>query len=361
MSSDVNKIPRNDRFLSFDNSIERQRNIFSVHKELTLALDQLSAACIKEVHSLVGSDKLKSYKDFSNEMRAKFIEIPRIFKSTSESKLEEQDYRRKLVAKRLRFAKDLGIDKKRVEGVFKSYIKEAGEAYGQDITPKEEVPYVITDPEKAPKKTHNPWTWKYPPYDGEWSLQYMNGQKGKYWALASQNRYTGQIGAYSRISIYGADDSDWGLTDTMSENWVWYKMPAAGIVEAWMTLKNIDCYYGGCMEDEWGISDADITQQSRPYMQAISPLGGIRYGSLLDFHIGECDCCWFGKMSNANPGELRWVQFSSPQAYASNQWILIAFGIRDNNYVWLNDESADLSMTNRWFVNELAIRSSGAP
>ncbi len=46
-----------------------------------------------------------------------------------------------------------------------------------------------------------------------------------------ENRYTGQIETRCHLWLNGADDSDYGYTNALSEVWVWYQMPAAGMVE----------------------------------------------------------------------------------------------------------------------------------
>ena len=48
--------------------------------------------------------------------------------------------------------------------------------------------------------------------------------------------------------LYGADDSDYAYTNALSEVWVWYRMPAAGMVEAWLYLQCIDGLYNGKSE-----------------------------------------------------------------------------------------------------------------
>ncbi len=96
-------------------------------------------------------------------------------------------------------------------------------------------------------------------------------------------------------------------------------------------------------------------------MEVFYSLGGRRYGTLLDFHIGECAYCWSGKIANAYPGDFRHSHLYSTQSYAAGQWMLIAFGIHDYNYFWVSDMSVDISMTNRWFMHHLAIRSIGEP
>lgn len=356
-----NEIPQNDRSLAYENFIERQKRILSTHKDLSLTLNRLSAACVKDVNSLIGSAQLKSYTARRDEVRSKFREIPRTFKSTTEGKREEQDYRQKLVKKGQQFVAGLNIDKKEVEGVFKGYIKKAGTAVNQHLRPKEEAPYVITDPAMVPKQTHNPWTFKFPPYDGKWGYGYGSGTAGQPWADHYESPFTSQIRTEGGFYIQDSGDSDWAATHELSEVWVWYKMPVTGLVEAWLYLQSIDTYYLGGMDDEWGISDIDVMQWSFPYMEVFHPQGERRWGTLLDFEIGENDCSWSGHIANAYAGDFRYVHLFSKEPYVEGVWVLIAFGIDDGNFAWVNDYTCWTYMRNNWLLHHLAIRSTGAP
>jgi hypothetical protein len=160
------------------------------------------------------------------------------------------------------------------------------------------------------------------------------------------------------MSIYGADDSDYTYTGAFSELQFWFRMPNAGMVEVWLYLQAIDTAYGGCLDDEWGFSDANIQQTSRPYLSIISPYGDTRYSTLLDYRRGEDEGCW-GRII-ATGGQYRYAHLFSLNSYAAGQWVLCGVGINDYNYVWVNDMSFNTYLTSRWFLRDVAVRSTGA-
>jgi hypothetical protein len=357
----VDEVPLKNRLQAVNLFIDRQKSIHTANSNLTTTLNQLSESCLKDIQTLIAGAQLRSYISRHNETMKTLMAMPTTYKATTEGRQQMKTSRESLVKKSQEFVATLGVDARKIENTQKSYIKKSSDALKQYLEPKEEAPYVILDVKETPKETHNPWTWAFPPYIDEWGTQWSYGTRGGRWNTHYENRNTGQVGTQGHMWLYGADDSDYAYINAMSEIWVWYKMPAAGMVEAWLYLQCIDGTYSGCMEDEWGWSDIDVYQRSRPYMEVFYPAGGRRYGTLLDFHIGECDCCWSGRVSNANPGDFRYSHLFSTQSYAANQWVLIAFGLHDYNYFWVNDESCDLSMLNRWFMHHLAIRSTGAP
>lgn len=164
------------------------------------------------------------------------------------------------------------------------------------------------------------------------------------------------------MSLHDADDDDYSYTSAQSELWVTFRMPATGMIEGWALLQSVDNRFGGCLEDEWGFSDANIHELSRIYMQVASPgWGAYRYGTLADYSRGEDEGCWSGSIWGVNSGNLKWAQLFSMDTYAAGQWVTVAIGIEDYNSFWVNDMSCDSWMVNRWFVKNIVLRSTGAP
>jgi len=353
------EIPIENQFTAADNFIERQKSIFARNKELSTTLNQLQEDCLRDIHSLIGPKKLERYSAFHGEIMGRMVELPELFTLAEERDKLEQEYRGRLLAKAREFVGSLDIDISKVKSIQKEYIARAQSAIEKVLELEEEAPYVHISPAEVPKLTSNPWTWKYPPYNGDWGTAWSSGSRGRRWVGHAENRLTGEIHCWNRMYIYGADDSDYSRTDALSEIWVWFRMPAAGMVEAWIYLQDIDTPYSGCLEDEWGWSDASIRQQSSAYLEVFNPPGARRYGSLLNYTLGECDCCWARNITD--PGKFRYAHLYSKESYAAGQWGLMAIGIHDHNYFWVNDMSCDTRMTSRWFVHHLALRSTGAP
>lgn len=127
-------------------------------------------------------------------------------------------------------------------------------------------------------------------------------------------------------------------------------------------MQSIDNRFNGCLDDEFGFSDADVQQLSRAYLQVASPgWGPLRCVTLTNYRRGESEGCWSGRICNVDPGDRKWVQLFSSDTYPAGQWVVVAVGIHDSNYFWVNDMSCDAAMSNRWFVRHIVLRSTGAP
>ncbi len=354
MSGKLNEIPLSEKFQIMDGLVDRQKAMLTRNKKLTLDLDRLREGCLREVNSLIGSQQLRSYTDLHDEVRGKFLEPRRVFKSESEIELEEKAYRKKLVSRAQELVDRLGVDENKVKGVFGDYIRKADNVFYSYLNPKVEAPYVVADRALVPPE-QSPWLWFYPPYFSEFGAVYAFGSRGIHAATHYEDHNTGKISTISYLEIKGASDSDYAHTDAMSEIMLTpFIVPKTGRLEAWLVLRNDTSDYHGCMDDEWGWSDISVKQQSFPYMSIYGRNGGD--GTLFDFRRGECDCCWSGKISNANPSDFRFVHLFSQGGIAANLWVTVSFGIHDINYAWVNDYSVHMTMTNSWYVDSVAIR-----
>lgn len=267
--------------------------------------------------------------------------------------------RRQLATEARRFIAQLGVDARKIEQVQKKYLAEARAAVEDAMGARDVAPYVAISPDETPTPQHNPWQWRSAPYAGQWGTQGSYGTRGTRAVWHSEDRITGEIACWSNMNVAGADDSDTTYTDAYSELQFWFQMPAAGLVEVWLYLQAIDTPYGGCLSDEWGLSDANIQELSRPYLWVLSPLGTPRYGTLLDYRRGEDEGCWSGTIATA--GAYRYAHLFSLDSYAAGQWVLCGVGIHDYSYFWVNDMTCHTNMTSRWFLKNVAVRSTGAP
>jgi len=248
------EIPSEDINKAAESFNERLKEQISINQELTSSLNKLRKSCITDVQSLIDERQREAYLKRHKETREKIINIPFKYESTPEGIKKEHEDRRKLVKKEQDFIKTLKVDKDKVKKTHKDYIGKSDEILNKHLEPKEKAPYVKVDDKDLPKKTDNPWKWYHPPYYDEWGTSWHGGSRGCRWATHYENRYSGQIETRSHLWLYGADDSYYGYSKGYSEIHVWYKMPTAGIIEAWLYLQNIYGNYNGCMDDEWDCS-----------------------------------------------------------------------------------------------------------
>jgi hypothetical protein len=342
-----------------DDTSAREKEIISTNAQLASTLSRLREECRKEIRALIPSDKLEEYERHHERTKQRLADLSSMTEHTTGAlKLSAQAHRRILMEGR-RFVESLSIDTKRIEEVQKRFLTQAQSAVEGAFRGGEDAPYVETSPGEVPTRSHNPWEWRNPPYTGQWGTGSSFGTRGSRSVSHFESSITGEIDCWSSQSIYGADDSDTTYTNAYSEVQFWFRMPAAGLVEVWLYLQAIDTPYGGCLDDEWGFSDADILERSRPYLWILSPFGSPRYGTLLEYHRGEDEGCWSN--TTAKAGEYRYPHLFSFDSYAAQQYVLCGVGIQDYNYFWVNDMSCRTNVTSRWFLKDVAVRSTGAP
>lgn len=357
-------VPVKERLAASEHSIEGDKEILQINKELVDAFAQIRAAFKDELSTYIDSKNIDGYSDFRKKIKDRLTDAASLFPQSREGEKLKLEFKQKTLADVQQFLKVSGIEAKRVKGLQKKYISQLESTINRvlEIEDEKEMAQVHTDTSNLPGPTSNPWTWYNPPYAGHWSDWWWERTRGSSWANSSANRVTGEIDCWSGLSLGGADDNDYSWANSRSEVRFWFRMPAAGMLEVWGYFQAIQAEFSGCLSDEWGISNASIQQLSRPYLRIISPAGAAwRYGLLLDYRRGESEGCWSGKINGANPGDFRYPHLFSTLSYSAGQWVLAAIGVHDYNYLWVNDMSCSANLYSRWFVKNIAVRSTGAP
>lgn len=354
--------PREIRFAVAEATVEREREVIAEGRKVATALADLREGYKADLVSLLAEDAGR-YRVFQQRKREREGDIQNLYTATPEGEIYKRGLRRRSLDDSREFLSNLRVDLNNIKRMQQDYIDRAQAVVEAGTRDQTTVPYVLVSPTEVPKQTSNPWAWFYPPYRNRWNWRGWDGSGGSRSVVTTEDSVTGEIGIQSSMRLHGADDSDYSYTNALSEIWVSaYRMPAAGLIEVWAELQSIDNRYSGCLDDEFGFSDASIQQQSRAYIQVATPAWGERrYGTLTDYHRGESEGCWSGSICNVVAGSLKWVQLFSADSYAANQLVTVAIGIHDYNYFWVNDMSCDAAMTNRWFIRRIAMRSTGAP
>lgn len=375
----IHEVPADVSFAALDDAAMRVKQIASVNVKLSSSLRRLRDECRKEIRSAIGADRLENYDQLHETIKRRFVGIVNATRPTTESLNTASRARREILTEVKQTVSQLGIDTTRIGEIQEGYIAEAQSAVEETLRAREAAPYVEVSSDEAPSLSSNPWEWRSAPYIGQWGYEWDDGSVGGpgtdgfnlIWQPPappwypferlhshSEDRLTGGLSCMSRMSLYGSD-GEFGYTDVYSELQFWFKMPAAGLVEVWLYLQAIDTPWGGWLADEWGFSDANIEQISRPYLWIIAPLDKPRYGTLLDYRRGEDEGQWGTVI--AGGGQYRYAHLFSLDAYSAGQWVLCGVGLHDFNYFWVDDMSLEMSATNRWFLKNVAVRSTGAP
>lgn len=342
-----------------DDHAAREKQVVTVRTKLSTQLGELQAGCKKDLRSVISPEQADNYEKFHARTKQRIVDLTSVTQQTTESLNLEDKMRRQIAGEARRFTAQLGVDATKISQVQKRYLAAARTAVEDATNSHDVAPYVAVSADEVPTVEHNPWQWRNAPFSGQWGSQASFGTRGTRWVWHHENRLSGELGCWSSMNISGADDSDTTYTDAYSELQFWFQMPAAGLVEVWLYLQAIDTPFGGCLYDEWGFSDANIQELSRPYLWVLSPFGSPRYGTLLDYRRGEVEGCWSGSIATA--GAYRYAHLFSFDSYAAGQWVNCGVGIHDFDYFWVNDMTCHTHTTGRWFLKNVAVRSTGAP
>jgi hypothetical protein len=355
---DVRKeqVPRDLQLATGEKFIEREKMIYARNKELSNSLHQMRENCVKEIHHLLGS-KAEEYVAFREKSRNRSGDMHSLYIPTPEGEKIRSEVRKRSLADAREFIQSLEVDITKVKQVQKKYLSQSQSAFEKAMNVTE-ASYGGVNSTGPPKQMIDPWTWKSPPYDYSRGYANYSSSTGTNGALHYENHLTGEINCESWLKLANTDDSDYCYAQSMSEISFWFQMPATGLIEVWVDLQCIDTQYSGCLEDEWGWSEASIQQQSRAYLGVLDG-GGLRYAKLLDIQRESNEGCWAGTV--AQPGDELWPHFYSMEPFEVGQWVLIRIGVMDDNDCWVNDMSCDGSMRNSWFVRTIALKSTGGP
>lgn len=351
-------VPVENRLASQDAAMDRERKLITANHELCQNLNKLRAQASQDMHEVIGS-KARVLAQAREKLRQRLANVRQTHVPTPQGLRQRAAARLQALSQARDTIKKSGVDVRKLRAVQASYKAKAWATTAAALQLDEKASPVIADPKLVPTPTHNPWTWRYPPYDEEWGGTWFAKSKGAKLISHSESRWSAQVGCHSRIFITDAGDSDYCWTRAMSEVWLWYKLPAAGMVEAWIDLQTIYANYNGYMEDEWGISDADLRQLSLVYLEVFSPPGKRRESVLLDYRRGEDEGAWSAEVSPV--GSHRYAHLYSMEAWPGGQWVLMAIGVLDFNYLWVNDETCEAWLTDRYFISKVILRSTGAP
>lgn len=361
MDTQVDALSDEVLFAAIEASLGREKALLASERKISSALRQLHGQYKSELQTMLGAEAQK-YSVFQNRKRERAIDIQALYTVTPEGEMLKQTLQRQISSEARELLDGLAIDPAAVEKLQRDYMNRAVVVLEEELRTKETTPYILVSPSALPKFASSPWRWYRPPYANKYGWRYWDGSGGSRWVTTGENHVTGVVSIDSSMRLHGADDSDYSYTNALSEIWVNYRIPATGLIEGWAELEAIDNRFSGCLDDEWGFSDASIQQQSRIYMQVASPnWGGYRYGTLTDYRRGESEGCWSGRICGTPAGQIKWVQLFSMDSYPAGRDVTVAIGLHDYNYFWVNDMSCDASMTNRWFIKQVVLRSTGTP
>ena len=263
--------------------------------------------------------------------------------------------RKDIVGKGDLFRKSINFDVRKATKIRDPFIRKMDSTIVKAWNIPKKPEFLLTE---GPKHNPHPWVIHSPPYPGyHWDYSWYRTDEP--WT-PSYTRYldkdAGQLGSYSYVGVWGADDWDLSYVRYRTAFRFWYKMPAAGMFELYFKMQSVHSNFYGDTDDEWGWSDVSVKQYSRPYVRVVSPtVGQRRFGNYLFYYYeNDEDSYWYNQVAPVM--STRWAYVLSEDAYAANKWLLVEAGLEDYNYFFSNDVTVDSTVKQKWFVPEIWIR-----
>jgi hypothetical protein len=215
-------------------------------------------------------------------------------------------------------------------------------------------------PEAIREGTANPWTSFAPPYAG-WAWNYYWWADGFGWSgTPFVNPGAGFSGTTNSLSNGNAGDFDYGWGEFNASVGFWYRMPAAGLVEAWIQGQSAAAHHHVSLYDEWGWSDSFAYQYDYLTLKATgaTPSGLATSQMSWFFESGHTDGHW-DKHYLCNACTY-WAHLYSDIAFPAGTWVYVEVGTRTTNSCFANDVSVYSTADFRWFYPKVWVESTGA-
>ena len=197
-----------------------------------------------------------------------------------------------------------------------------------------------------------------PPYSG-------NGSSGS-WSKTGEferevtptaDRFTGRIGQNLEVSIHDAGDADFAIAEDHRQIRQLFLMPHAGHITVLITIRVEKATHGLTLEDEWGVSIADVEQNNFLTLstvgsdgQATEPLKAVMSG--------------YRKTRNATgqwispamaPDAAAVVAYVSSRSYSQDELVRLDVGSLSTNQVYTDDMEVTSRMAFRYRLERLVV------
>ncbi len=253
----------------------------------------------------------------------------------------------------------MGIDSHNVKNIQNKYDAQSRSAV-EKVMNITTTPYAHTTSTEKPEQTSmEEWTVKKPPYDSSWGSAWSLGTDGIRVVEHLEDPYTTELSCDSYMELSGASNQEWNATYARSEILVWFQMPTTGYIKAKIYLYCRETPYSGSLEDELGFSDAQVEQKSWCYLGTSKPQSGKFTEAPLLQHFKQTDDegSWSGNYLPSGTRIEIPVKYEH-EVFGAGQNILVGIGIRDDNYIKVNDMSYNTSMTSQWYLTEVWLTST---
>jgi hypothetical protein len=154
-----------------------------------------------------------------------------------------------------------------------------------------------------------------------------------------------------------AGDSDYAFMKRSAGVAFWFKPPQAGLIEVVTDLQCADAHHKLKVEDEWGFSDAQVTQRHLFWMQVVKPNPFEPIFNLASEMTYDGDSEVSLDHRPFIPGQKFQTQkMISPQAVSAGKLVLIAVGCQSEDEANANDMEVHSESIFSWFIPRVQAR-----
>lgn len=264
------------------------------------------------------------------------------------------------------FAGKHGIDLTRIQGLVDKMIGELGEA--GDALPKRDGKVVkVVHPGDVPaairEKKTNPWTVFRAPFAG-WSWYYTTNLSGyEFRPTLHLDSGVGLIGNGNSLVAPRNDGGIYGEAEYNAAVAFWYRMPAAGLLEAWVELEAVQDFTISNMRWEyifpWSFPSGAATIGAYLTLKVDGPRPGEWQRSWVDSYGQSFPRPGSGDSRYYPPGSRHYFNLFSDQVFAAGTWVLVQVGSLTTNACRTNQIYATSDASYRWRVLAVQVHSTG--
>lgn len=339
--------------------LERRKTHFEQIKKLASEWNEMEEAYARDITELIGKAKVRNARAKHEELLTRMRKSSELFDLSPEGRKALEAYEAQIAEERHELYRSMRFDHEGAIALRKQYLDRKMTAYDRFLDLDAGREWATPSPKGLPI-TDNPWSHYSAPYVNEWGTSNAWTTRGYTSATHNESRASGGINCFSYTRVVGADDSDSGATKAMSEVQVRFRMPAAGMVEIWATLQDVQTDMNGRLRDESGCSDGRVRQSSRAYLWTSG--GTERYQTLATVSIRSDGSNRSWNETRTVPGQFIYPHIFSSRTYAAGELVTVAIGVQDDTSFSVNDMSVNPSrVTSRYFVKDIWVRSTGAP
>jgi hypothetical protein len=208
-------------------------------------------------------------------------------------------------------------------------------------------------PDPAPR---NPWVTFRPPYWG-WQTGHNTGAVADF-NIGHQHLIdpnTGHVGSIITLDCDSASDISVGSRTTHTQIAFWYQAPVTGLVEINVTAICGEARHQLKVFDEWGVSDAGVSQRCHIMAHALHPsVRGPSFQLASEFNF-DGDTSAHRDEQHVLPGQTVFAPLLSDGPVAAGDWMIIRVGVANMSGSITNDMEIHSTCTMSWFLSRIDV------